>query len=157
MRNKKKVHFTSLIKKEYKGDLEKVMFFNPQQGKISPDIVESIDRFGEPRIIIEGNHLRIEVGSFTDVQSLFAFNGDSENAKLIGFMIYTRTDFRNIMILQIAVSEEYSFTGEHRNQKLVIQFITKLRDIGRLLKGLETITLIYKQKDVNISVYRGPR
>ena len=157
MRNKKKVHFTSLIKKECKGDLEKVMFFNPQQGKISPDIVESIDRFGNPRIIIEGNHLRIEIGSFTDVQSLFAFNSDSENAKLIGFMIYTRTDLRNIMILQIAVSEEYSFTGKHLNQNLVIQFITKLRDVGRLLKGLETITLIYKQKDVKISVCRDPR
>lgn len=154
MRKTAKIYFTSLLEKEYMGDLERIMFFNPQQVKVSPDIVKSIERFGEPKIIVEGDHLRIMVGAFTDVQVLFAFSGKNENGELVGFMIYTRTDIRNIVILQIAVTEEYSFSGKQRNQRLVIQFITKLRDIGRLLKGLETITLIYKEKEIRIAVNR---
>ena len=157
MSKTKNIYFTSLLGKQYKSDLEKIMFFNPQQHKISPDIVKSIVRFGEPRIVAEGDHLRIIVGSFKDVQALFAFDSNGGDAKLIGFMIYTRTDAKNIIILQIAVSEEYSFSGKHWHQSLAIDFIAKLREIGRLLKGVERIVMIYKQKYVHIPINRNQK
>lgn len=58
-------------------------------------------------------------------------------------MVYMRTNPENIVLLHIAVKEDYSRTGIYGDEMLVLRFMTQLRGIARRIKGICSITLKY--------------
>jgi hypothetical protein len=145
-------YFASLLEKQFYNKLEAMMFFNPQQGRISPDIIKSLDKFGEPRIEEEGDYLVVKVGDYPDVQTLFALFDDGEDIKLVGMLIYLRTSIEELYVLQIAIKEEWSINGPYADQNILGQMIGRLRGIAQRLRGINAIKLSYGGKDMKIPV-----
>lgn len=141
--NLQKIYFSSIVKKDLRGSLESLLFFNEQQDKFFKDIIRSIDTFGIPDIITDGELLRIRVGEYIDAQSIFAFNGDNDDANLIGLIIYFRNSKENIMVLHIAVDEKYSPNGKFSDQILALKLINKVREAGRFIKGVKSLSIAY--------------
>jgi hypothetical protein len=136
--------FSSVLPAEYLEDLQALMFFNPQQPLARTDIMRSMDRYGTPNICVEGDLLRVTVGTLTDVQALFALADTGDGYELAGVVLYFRTDIENILVLHIAVSEPFSSGGANAAAMLVVQLLDAVRVVARQLKGVRSITIVYR-------------
>ena len=142
------IFFSSILKRKYRDELETLMFFNPQQAKVKPAIIESIEKYGNPQICVDGDFLRLKFETFSDVQTIFAFDNQGIDANLIGVIIYVRADFENIIVLHIAVREEYSTTGHHANEMLVMRLMIKVQEIASRIKAVNSITVLYEKRGI---------
>lgn len=149
-----RLYFASLLEKEFLERLEQLMFFNPQQGIVSPDIIRSMERFGEPAIIVEGDYLIVKIGDFPDAQTLFALFDDGEIVVLAGILIYIRTSIKELYVLQIAVREEWSISGKYADYNLLPKMIGRLREIAQRLRGVGAIIFSYGGKDVILPIHK---
>ncbi len=138
-----RIRFTSVLGLEYREDLEELLFFNPQQRKALTGINHSIAEYGVPNVVETAGRLRISVEGLPESQTLFALDYSEEIPILAGVMVYMRTDPENLVLLHIAVKEDYSRSGIYGDEMLVLRFMTQLRDIARRIKGVRAITLKY--------------
>lgn len=138
-----KITFTSVLGLEYGEDLEDLMFFNPQQKEASSRIDHVINEYGVPSIVVDNDRLRIQVEGLAECQTLYALDCSAEKPVLAGVMVYVRSDWENIVLLHIAVKEDYSRMGKFADQMLVLKMTTQLRRIARRIKGIRSITLKY--------------
>ena len=137
------IKFSSILGYEYLEELEDLLFFNPQQRRALSGINHSISEYGVPNIITDRGCLRIKVDSLPESQTLYALDFSLEKPVLAGVMVYVRSDVENIVLLHIAVKEDYSRTGKHANKILVFRLMTQLRLIAKRIKGVRAITLKY--------------
>ncbi len=138
-----RTRFSSMLGPEYREDLEELMFFNPQQRKALTGINHAISEYGVPSVVETNGRLRITVEGLPESQTLFALDYSSEKPVLAGVMVYMRTDPENLVLLHIAVKEDYSRSGIYGDEMLVLRFMTQLRDIAKRIKGIRAITLKY--------------
>ncbi|MBD2544110.1 hypothetical protein [Planktothricoides raciborskii] len=143
-----KIVFSSVLNSVYYDDLEKLMFFNPQQEKVRNEVISAVERYGQPKIYRDGDRLRIGVGSFSMVQALFALNGQKADRQLLGMIAYMRENPDNMAILHIVVREDYSAVGIHGNEMLLMHLIDRVREIAAKIKGISCVTLAYKSEKI---------
>ena len=139
------IFFSSVLTREYSDHLESLMFFNPQQGIRWSGIVESIEKFGNPKLVAEGEHIRIKTETLENVQALFAFDRKDKNMRLVGVVVYFRADAETIIILHVAVEDDYSMNGPFSDEMLAMKLIAKVREIGRQIKGVKQLTIFYEK------------
>ncbi len=144
-------HFSSKLSRKYYEALEKLLFFNKKQAFLVRDIERSIEEYGVPRIVVDGETLRIETGSINDVQNLFAFDSEAEYADLVGFILYFRPALNKMIVLHIAVDEDYAFDGKFSDQALTIRLISKVREIALRIRGVEFLSIAYG-RDLTIPI-----
>lgn len=142
------VIFSSKLSRKYKDDLEELLFFNPQQSKIQSKLIEIIDRYGTPMVVIEGDFLRVVIEGLEHVQTLFAFGKEFGKPELIGAMIYVRLNPDALLVLHLGVDESFSSSGEYANQMVVAKFIFKLKEIAKKIKGIQTIEILYGRGEI---------
>jgi hypothetical protein len=133
------VTYTSILKSEYRRELEQLLFFNSAQHAVHSAILESIEMFGEPFVDNDGGRLRVNVRSSNEVQTLFALDGD----KLAGILLYSRVSQERIVVIHIAVHEDYSSSGQHAHKKLVLRMSQQLRKSAKSIKGIKFIRMMY--------------
>ncbi len=138
-----RIYFSSVIKKNYRNSLESLLHFNENQIKYSRDIVNIIEEYGIPEIVSDLDNLRIKIGNFSEVQCIFAFDGNENYNHLIGLIIYYRITIEDIIILHVAVNWEYTVSGKYGDQMLAMRLISKVREVANRLKGIETISIAY--------------
>lgn len=134
------IKYASELSSDYRGQLESLIYFNPKQQQYIDSITHSIKLFGQPEIVSEQDKIKIQLDGLPQAQTLFALT--PENA-LIGLMIYVRVDKENLVLIHIAVAEEYSSSGRQSRQFLVLKFVQKLKEIAQGLKDVSAITLMY--------------
>jgi hypothetical protein len=134
---------TSILGTKHADELEKLLFFHPQQGRIRRNISESVEKYGSPRIIEKNSGLRIELPLLEDVQTLYALVRNRGRQELVGALVYTRTEARTLEILHIVVKDEYTLSGKHADQELTFLFIEELCRIGRMIQGIHFVRLAY--------------
>ena len=131
--------FTSILNPEYREELEQLLFFNSAQHALHSAIVDSIEMFGEPFVDNDGVRLRVNVRKLDEVQTQFALDG----AKLAGILVYSRVSHDRIVIIHIAVHEDYSSRGQFAHKKLVLRMSQQLRKCARSIKGVKFIRMMY--------------
>jgi len=144
-------YFSSKLSRKYYKSLEKLLFFNEKQALFIRDIEKNIEEYGVPRIVADGETLRIKTTLINDVQNLFAFDSEAEDANLIGLILYFRPTLNKMIVLHIAVDENYTFDGKFSDQTLTIQLIDKVREIVLKIKGIELLSIAYG-RDFTISI-----
>ena len=131
--------YTSVLKTEYLRELERLLFFNSAQQAAHSAIKDSIEMFGEPFVENDGVRLRVNVRKLADVQTLFILDG----YKLAGVVIFARVSYERIVLIHIAVHEDYSSGGRLADKKLVQHVSQKLRTSLRRIKGVKFIRIMY--------------
>lgn len=141
--------FSSKIGKKYKEDLEELLFFNPQQTKMRSKLVEIIEKYGVPYVMVNGDSLLVAIEGLEGVQTLFAFWKEIGRPELIGAMIYVRMNLDTLLVLHMGVTEEFSSSGKYAKQMVIAKFILKLKEIAKKVKGIRIIEVLYAQDDIH--------
>lgn len=134
--------FSSVLHPRYYSDLEALMFFNPQQGKVRNAVSQLVERYGNPKIVEENGSLRFQIGSPSIAQTLFCFDRQDEG-ELIGAVVYIREPKEHLAIVHLAVKADYSLAGCYRDRQLVLHLIQKVRSVGARIKGVEFLEILY--------------
>jgi hypothetical protein len=135
--------FSSILKDTYYGELENLLFFNVHQQAFRSGIIQSVETYGTPTILRDGDRLRIKVGELSVVQSLFALESDRPDAQLLGIVLYYRESIEQLTILHIAIQSEYAVTGSQSEQLLALRLLQKVRESAAHIKGIQSVALLY--------------
>jgi hypothetical protein len=136
------LNFTSTLPASFHGDLENLIFFNGQQWRARGAIVESLERYGEPRIISSEGALRVDIARREDAQCLFALTEEGDIGELAGIIIYLRTDIETLHVVYLAVAEEFSGNDNGDDPPLVLSLVQEMRRIARRLHGIRRVTMM---------------
>ena len=132
--------FSSVLSSSYHEDLRKLLFFNPNQERVASHISEAVEQYGVPRISDSDDKLRVELGAGGGAQSLFVLDSQKPHARLLGVAVYTR-EGGTLVVVHVAVDEDYSNRGVNADQMLFIRIIAGLRDVARHIKGVDSLTV----------------
>jgi len=136
------MHYTSVYGAKHRRELVQLLFLNPRQHIVRAAIVEGIEKYGVPKIVIEQDHLRMKLDGGLEVQTLFAVASSLFRSRLAGVMIYTRLDSETMLLLHLAVAPDYSSHGRHRKQMLALRFVEQLRGIAAQVKGVRVVRVM---------------
>ena len=140
------LYFSSSLNKKFREELETLMYFNPQQENVRTGIINSTNIFGSPKIVLDNDLLKISVGKYSDPQSIFALKAGEASNILVGFVTFVRTTEQKLIILHIAVNEDYSSSGKYAEVMLVFKLINEVRSAASRIRGIEIITIMYGSK-----------
>ena len=148
------IRYTSIYGVRHRRELEKLLFLNPRQHRVRAAILDGIEQYGVPKIVAEGDRLRVALDSGREVQTLFAVASSLLRSKLAGVMIYTRLNDETILLLHLAVAEDYSSHGRHRKEMLAVRFVEQLRAIAARVKGVRRVRVLLghgRSKDLQVN------
>lgn len=123
------------------------MFFNPRQFRVREGIINSLARFGHPKLITEGDNLTVRIGE-EQAQTLFAYDRASKNGAPVGMIVFLRTAQDEIAILHVAVNEDYGLQGRHSELGLGLVLMDKVKEIAMRIVGIRKIIFFYRQEVV---------
>jgi hypothetical protein len=135
--------FSSVLSRSYYQDLQNLLFFNVNQGRIAADLVRMVERYGAPRVQVVHDRLRVVTDSLTPVQTLFVLDGESSAARLIGVIVYTR-EADTLTALYCAVQHDYCASRGEGEQPLLLRIVSELCKVGRRIKGVRSVTLLLR-------------
>ena len=141
------LEFASKVPKEYREAVEELFFFNPQQSRVREGIINSLEKFGLPRLEVKDDFLSVQIAD-VEAQTLFAFRKTKRKSDPVGVVVFLRTCREEIGILHIAVSSDYSLRGSKANLGLGIQLMEKVREIAARIVGVERIYFFYRREAV---------
>jgi len=137
--------FVSRVPSGLREELEKLLYFNPQQDKVISEISKVIAGYGLPEIEEQDSYLRIAIQELPGLQCLFALDNQPRDPRLAGLVLYFRKDVPTLIVLHLAVRQRYSSEGVHATERLVSQLVGKVVEVGRRLRGVESLTFSYRE------------
>jgi len=145
------IFFSSSIDKQNFEEIERMFFFNLQQSRHLLEINEVVENFGIPKIVVTGQDLKFTLSKLNDCQTIFALDSQSNDAAVLGLIIFYRGSLENIDIIHIAVEEDCSLRGDYAKEFVTIRLIEKLRQDAGKIKGVTSITLPYIKTKINVA------
>jgi len=121
------------------------MFFNPRQFRAREGIVNSLEKFGHPRLEETTDSLSVRVGDH-EAQTLFVFDQDNRSGDPVGVVVFLRTSFTEVAIMHVAVHPDYSLQGEHFGIGLGIILVEKVKEIAARIAGIERVVFFYRRE-----------
>jgi len=121
------------------------MFFNPRQFRAREGIVNSLEKFGHPRLEETTDSLSVRVGDH-EAQTLFVFDQDNRSGDPVGVVVFLRTSSTEVAIMHVAVHPDYSLQGEHFGIGLGIILVEKVKEIAARIAGIERVVFFYRRE-----------
>ncbi|HEV8331787.1 MAG TPA: hypothetical protein VGQ22_10245 [Steroidobacteraceae bacterium] len=133
--------FKSYVPVAQRPALERLVFFNSCQGRVSDCIADAIEKFGAPEIVADRERLRIYMKGMPDVQSLFALDGAT--GRPVGVAVYTRQDVEHVTVMHLSIDAEYASGGLRAGEQLLLRLLREVRRSTRRVKGVRRVELYY--------------
>lgn len=136
--------FSSRVPAECREELEDLLFFNPRQHKVREGIIDSLAKFGHPRVVDTPSGLSVRVGDH-EAQTLFAFDRERLDPAPIGVVVFLRTSPEEIAIMHVAVDPEYALQGQRAGVGVGVTLVEKVQEIASRIVGIQRIVFFYRQ------------
>jgi hypothetical protein len=136
------ITFTSVLEQRHQRELERLLFLNPGQHRVRSAIVEAVEKYGIPRVVVEQGRLRVRLDSGREVQTLYAIGHTALRLRLAGVMVFTRSGEETILLLHMAVARDFASGGRFGRQMLALRLVERLRKIAARVKGVRAVRLM---------------
>jgi hypothetical protein len=124
-----------------------MLFFNPRQHRVREGIINSLEKFGHPRLEETAEGLSIKVGDH-EAQTLFAYDRDRRGKDPVGVVVFMRTSPAEIAIMHVAVDGDYALQGQEAGVGLGVTLVEKVKEIAARIVGVQRIVFFYRQEVV---------
>lgn len=139
------IFFRSSIEASYRGQLERLFFFNPAQAKCRARIEEAIDIYGKPVLLQAGDRIRLAFERPKHGQALHVFRESESGGVLIGAVLYVRDSHERITVAHFVLRPLYS------NDPVILSgLIRHLRVVFRRIKGIESFRIFYSGTTIRV-------
>lgn len=135
--------FSSVLPIAYRDELERIVFFNPEQERVTESVIDSVHRYGGPLIVEENGILRFRVPAFGQVQTLYALDRGEQPACLAGVVMYVREPRDTMLVLHLAVHEDYVANGVHGEAWVTPRLLANVRGVCQRIRGITCMRLLY--------------
>ena len=139
--------FSSKVPKKCRSALEDLLFFNPRQYRVREGIVNSLERFGHPRLEETAGVLSVRVGDH-EAQTLYAYDQDRRGNDPVGVVVFLRTSPAEIAIMHVAVHPNYALQGSRAGVGLGVTMVEKVKEIASRIVGVQKIVFFYRREVV---------
>ncbi len=139
----RKIQISSVLGGSFRDELERIVFFNPEQNLITGPLVELVRRYGVPEIVDENGRLRFRVSALGRLQTLYALDVTDPSERLVGVAMFTRLRRSNIVVLHIAAHEDYTSRGRWACDAVVAQLVAAVRRLALQVRGLKVLRVLY--------------
>ncbi len=106
------IRVSSQLGKSFRDELERLVFFNPEQWLVTPTLIDLVRRQGVPAIVEDEDRLRFQVQAFGMVQTLYAVDSTDGAERLVGVVMFTRAKRGTMLVLHLAIHEDYTSRGQ---------------------------------------------
>ncbi len=137
------IRITSQLHRSYRDELERIVFFNPEQGLITRTLVDLVRRYGVPSIVEDGDQLRFRASAFGMLQTLYAMDSTDQPERLVGLAMFTRTKRGSMLVLHLAVHEDYTSRGKRGGAAVVARLFTAIRNLALRTRGVRSLRILY--------------
>jgi hypothetical protein len=138
-----RIRVSSLLPASLRDELERIVFFNPEQEAVAAPLVKSIHRYGVPTIVEEHGGLRFHVRAVGPVQTLYAFDDSTVPPRLVGVAMFTRERRVSVVVLHLAAHEDYTAKGRWAKAWVVPHLIAAIRDASLRTRGVRKLHILY--------------
>jgi len=135
--------FSSRVPKQCRAELEELLFLNPRQHLVREGILNSLQRFGHPKVVESSVGLAVKVGDL-EAQTLFAFDRGRGEAP-VGAVVFLRTAREEIAIMHVAVHPDYALQGAEAGVGLGVALVEKVKEIASRIVGVQRIVFFYRR------------
>ena len=151
----RKIRVSSVLASSFRDELERIVFFNPEQSLVTGPLLTSIQRYGIPSVVEDDHGLRFSVKAFGLLQTLYAFDDDEEGARLAGVAMFTRPRRTSIVIIHLAAHEDYTAKGKWSNASVVGHLVAAIRAASLRTRGVRTLRIPYPH-EVRLDLHTHP-
>lgn len=137
------IRIASVLAAGFREELERIVFFNPEQPEVAERVVDLVQRYGVPSIVEESGGLRFEVRAFGPLQTLYAFDDRSAPSSLVGVAMFTRESRVSLVVLHLAVHEDYTSRGPWAHCGVVAQLVAAIRNAALRTRGVRRVRVLY--------------
>lgn len=142
-----KLRFSSVLPVSYRDELERIVFFNPQQSRFMTPLLAAVNRYGVPTIIEENGCLRLGVPAFESIQTLYALDDEVGATPLLaGVAMFVRESDDTMLVLHLAMHQDYTADGPKADEWVAARLMSTVRDISQRTRGINTIRLLYPRE-----------
>ncbi len=139
----RRIRVSSQLSASHREELERIVFFNPDQGLVTAPLLASVHRYGVPTIVEEDGCLRFRVEAYGPLQTFYAFDDSATPARLAGVAMFTRENRVSIVVLHLAAHEDYTAKGRWANAWVVPQLVAAIRDACLRTRGIRALRILY--------------
>jgi len=141
----REIRLSSELPVSFRDELERIVFFNPDQGRVTIPLLKSIERHGVPAIVEDNGLLRFRMPTFGPVQSLFAFDGTDDAAapRLAAVALFARESRTTMVLLHVVTHEDYTARGCFANASVTLRLLLALRDLSQRIRGVTILRSEY--------------
>lgn len=139
--------FSSRAPRECRSALEELLFFNPRQSRVREGIINSLQRFGHPRLEETADGLSVRIGE-QEAQTLFAYDQDRHGNEPVGVVAFLRTTPTEVAIMHVAVHPDYALQGQDAGIGLGVTLVEKVKEIAARIVGVQRIIFFYRREVV---------
>jgi len=136
--------FASHVGIAHRSSLELLVYFNSGQNRVADSIMDAIEQFGPPEIVVDGDRLRLRVTGLPEAQSLFALDGQS--GRPLGVAVYSRPQLEHMIVVHLGIAAEFASGGIRASEQLLLKLLRELRRCSRRIKGVQRFELFYLSK-----------
>ena len=141
-----RLSFTSSLHYQLRSQLEDLFFFNSEQKLFLPEIEESIEVLGIPKIQDKRDNIIIHLPNFPHAQCLFCL--DEANERLLAAMIYFRSEPSELEVFHIALLKKT--LSEQQSIQLLFNCIKTMKKIAKQINGVECLVLPYGRGKIKL-------
>lgn len=152
MRN---IRLSSVLDGSFRDELERIVFFNPEQDLITGTLVELVRRYGVPELVHEEGVLRFRLRGLGMLQTLYALDGTDGPEHLVGVAMFTRLRRRSLVVVHLAIHEDYTSRGKWRGEAVVAQLIAAIRRAALRTRGVKSLRVLYPH-EIRFDLDSGP-
>lgn len=149
------IHFRSKIDAGLRHRLERIFFFNWNQSRYASRITQSVKEYSKPVIEDEGNdEIALVFEDRSIGQTLHIFDSDSDDAALVGVVMYERDSPDQITIIHLALHEQCKEIYKKDKVNVAAVVLEELFFLLRKIKGVKQVRVYYTNKTVKLKVMK---
>lgn len=138
-----KLAFSSVLPLSYRDELERIVFFNPEQGRFMDPLLAAVNSYGVPAILEDSDRLRLRVPAFLSIQTLYALDEIGEQRVLAGVAAFVRESDDSMLVIHVAVHQDYTAHGRLADGWVAVRLMAAVRDICRRTRGITNLRVLY--------------
>jgi hypothetical protein len=140
------IRISSQLHASFRAELERIVFFNPNQEIVLGTLVDLVRRYGVPAVVEERNGLRFRVDAFGVLQTLYAFDDTDHPERLAGVAMFTRFRRTSMVVLHLALHEDYTSRGRWADEGVLAKLIFAIRRLSTRTRGVRALRILYPRE-----------